>query len=104
MSVFRVKDSPYYQFDFQIKGHRFYGSTESKNERSRGGVPPRADLDAMLAIPRGTDVPAHWVREFSKARDQLDEAEGLPDGPERRATLIDSASDIEEQAIQEFLK
>jgi hypothetical protein len=33
MSVFRVRNSPYFQFDFQIKGHRFYGSTESKNER-----------------------------------------------------------------------
>lgn len=33
MSVFKVRNSPYYQFDFQIKGHRFYGSTEAKNER-----------------------------------------------------------------------
>lgn len=33
MSVFRVKNSPYYQYDFQIKGYRFFGSTESKNER-----------------------------------------------------------------------
>jgi len=33
MSVFRVRGSPYYQFDFQIKGHRFYGSTALANER-----------------------------------------------------------------------
>src|ERR1700687_1452997 len=33
MSVFKVRNSPYFQFDFQIKGHRFYGSTQSKNER-----------------------------------------------------------------------
>lgn len=33
MSVFRVKGSPYYQFDFQLKGHRFYGSTRCTNER-----------------------------------------------------------------------
>jgi integrase len=33
MSVFKVRKSPYYQFDFQIKGYRFYGSTEVKNER-----------------------------------------------------------------------
>ncbi|WP_398473177.1 tyrosine-type recombinase/integrase [Tardiphaga sp.] len=32
MSVFRVRNSPYYQFDFQIKGHRFYGSTEETSE------------------------------------------------------------------------
>lgn len=33
MSVFKVRNSPYYQFDFQIKGHRFYGSTEETDER-----------------------------------------------------------------------
>lgn len=38
MSVFRVKNSPFYQFDFQIKGHRFYGSTEVKNEREAKDV------------------------------------------------------------------
>jgi integrase len=27
MSVYRHKGSPYYQYDFQLKGHRFYGST-----------------------------------------------------------------------------
>jgi hypothetical protein len=70
---------------------------------ARVGVPPRAELDAMLVAPRGTDVPRQWVCELSKARDQLDEAEGLPNDSERRAMLIDSASDIEEQAIQNFL-
>jgi len=33
MSVFRVRGSPYFQFDFQIKGHRFYGTTSLANER-----------------------------------------------------------------------
>lgn len=28
MSVFKVKKSPYYQFDFVLRGHRIYGSTE----------------------------------------------------------------------------
>jgi integrase len=27
MSIYKDKRSPYYQFDFQLKGHRFYGST-----------------------------------------------------------------------------
>jgi hypothetical protein len=33
-----------------------------------GGVPLRAELDAMLAAPRGTDVPRHLIRDLSKAR------------------------------------
>jgi hypothetical protein len=68
-----------------------------------GGIPPRKDIDAMLAKPRGTDVPPYLVRELSRAREQLDEAEQLLDGFVRRVILIDSAADIEEQAIQEFL-
>jgi integrase len=33
MSVFKVRNSPYYQFDFQYKNCRFYGSTEETSER-----------------------------------------------------------------------
>jgi len=33
MSCYRVKKSPYWQFDFQIKGYRFSGSTQIRNER-----------------------------------------------------------------------
>lgn len=33
MSVFRVSKSPYYQFDFQIKGYRFHGSTQETSKR-----------------------------------------------------------------------
>lgn len=33
MSVFRVRNSPYFQYDFRLKGHRFYGSTGETDER-----------------------------------------------------------------------
>lgn len=33
MSVYKPKKSPYYQYDFQIGGHRFYGSTECTSRR-----------------------------------------------------------------------
>lgn len=33
MSVFKVRKSPFYQFDFQIQGLRFSGSTKCRNER-----------------------------------------------------------------------
>jgi hypothetical protein len=33
MSVYRDKRSPYFQFDFQIDGYRFSGSTKCRNER-----------------------------------------------------------------------
>jgi hypothetical protein len=33
MSVYKSKKSPFYQYDFQIGGHRFYGSTECTSRR-----------------------------------------------------------------------
>ena len=50
MSVFRVKNSPYFQFDFQIKGHRFYGSTESKNEREAKEVEKAKRAEAARLV------------------------------------------------------
>jgi hypothetical protein len=99
--------------------HNWYGKTKKKLEdyyrnygfglvqRSEivdGGVPTRKQLDAMLAAPNKTDVPRYWIRELSKARDMLNETEQLPDGSEHLIALIDSAGDIEERAIQAFLR
>jgi integrase len=33
VSVYKPKGSPYYQYDFEFKGHRFHGSTKRTNER-----------------------------------------------------------------------
>jgi hypothetical protein len=33
VSVYKAKDSPYYQYDFQLQGHRFHGSTKCKSKR-----------------------------------------------------------------------
>ena len=68
------------------------------------GIPPRGELEAMLAAPRLTDVPQHCVSALWKARNQLDEAEQLPDGSEKLVSLVDAALDIEERAIQAFNK
>lgn len=33
MSIYRKKGSPYFHFDFQFRGHRYYGSTGCKGKR-----------------------------------------------------------------------
>jgi integrase len=38
MSVYRDPKSPYYQYSFQIRGHRFYGSTKCTNRREAEAV------------------------------------------------------------------
>ena len=64
MSVFKLKDgrSPYFQFDFQVRGHRFYGSTECttrreaerfeavEREKARGLVKAMARFLLLVAI------------------------------------------------------
>ncbi|NJL06984.1 MAG: site-specific integrase [Methylacidiphilales bacterium] len=44
MSVYRPKNSPYYQFDFQWEGSRFHGSTKRKSRREAEAV-ERAELE-----------------------------------------------------------
>jgi hypothetical protein len=68
------------------------------------GILPREEIDAMLAAPSATDVPLYLVRELSKARDLLDEAEQLADGSERLIALMDSAFAIEDKALQWIAK
>jgi len=50
MSVFRVKNSPYYQFDFQIKGYRFFGSTEEKSKREGEEVEKAKRAEAVRLV------------------------------------------------------
>jgi integrase len=38
MAVFKIKNSPYYHFDFQIDGHRFYGSTKQRTRREAEAI------------------------------------------------------------------
>ncbi|WP_375308408.1 hypothetical protein WI560_13580 [Bradyrhizobium sp. A11] len=38
MSVYKHKGSPFYHFDFQLKGHRFHGSTGAKGKREAEGI------------------------------------------------------------------
>jgi hypothetical protein len=84
--------------------YRFRGfGLMQRTDITQCGVPPRTEIDAMLANSSGTNVPLYWLHELSKARDMLDEAEQLPDGSERLIELIDSAADIEDQAIKSFL-
>jgi integrase len=38
MSIYRPKDSPFYHFDFECRGHRFYGSTKQTSRRKAEAV------------------------------------------------------------------
>ena len=66
MSVYRSKNSQFYEFDFQWRGRRFHGSTKRKNRRGAEKVEKqereRAKLEAaqakMLPIPVQPDAAA----------------------------------------------
>jgi hypothetical protein len=82
--------------------YRLHGFVVQRSDVVDGGIPTRGRLDAMRAVPGKTDVPWRWICELSKARDMLDEAEQLPDGSEPLIALMESAADIEEQAVRRF--
>jgi hypothetical protein len=82
--------------------YRLHGFVVQQHDVVAGGVPTRPQLNAMRAMPGKTDVPRHWSRELSRARDMLDEAEQLPDGSASLITLVENAADIEEEAVGRF--
>lgn len=38
MSLYKTKKSPYYQYDFQIQGRRFHGSTEARSKKDAEAI------------------------------------------------------------------
>ena len=38
MSIYKNPKSPYWQFDFEVGGHRFFGSTKTANKREAEAV------------------------------------------------------------------
>jgi integrase len=50
VSVFKVKKSPFYQFDFQISGFRFSGSTKSRNERDAAEIEKAKKQEARRIV------------------------------------------------------
>jgi integrase len=48
MPVYKPKNSPYYHYDFQIKGRRYYGSTSCKSKRDAQEYENRRRKEAAL--------------------------------------------------------
>lgn len=50
MSVYRPKKSPYFQFDFEIGGHRFHGTTKKTSRREAEQVADEARETAKVKV------------------------------------------------------
>ena len=50
MSVFRIKNSPVYHYEFRLEGHRFRGTTETANRREAENVERRRREDAKRQL------------------------------------------------------
>ena len=48
MSVYKPKNSPYFHFDFQVRGVRFHGSSRCRNKRQAQGI-EKAERDKAKA-------------------------------------------------------
>ena len=54
MSVYKHKDSPFYHYDFQLQGHRFYGSTGAKSKREAEKVEGIKRAEARQDLARSS--------------------------------------------------
>jgi integrase len=75
MSVYRPKDSPFYWYDFQWRGHRFYGSTKQPSKREAEKVERlererakthAAQVDAARSSLRLDDVAGRYWSEVGQ--------------------------------------
>lgn len=102
MSVYRPKNSPFYHFDFVVRGHRFHGSTGSADRRqaeaveraekkrvkeSAAAARPGAEMTLDMAADR------YWIEigQYSKERDLAEALQRLIDwiGPSTSIGDID---------------
>jgi integrase len=82
MSVYKPKNSPYYQYDFVWKGTRFHGTTGLKSKREAVAYESRIRSDAILAV---REKPPITVDEASGL--YQDHAETQPSWPTTRYML-----------------
>lgn len=63
MSVYPHKDSPFYHYDFQLKGHRFHGSTGATNEREAKAFERsrREEAKREINVARGPSAELEYV-------------------------------------------
>jgi integrase len=68
MSVFKVRSSPFYQFDFQIQGLRFSGSTKFRNERDAKDFEKarRAEAERLIAEEAATGRKGMTLRDATE--------------------------------------
>ena len=58
MSVYRPKNSPFFQYDFRLRGHRFNGTTGEASERAARSVEKIERAQAALELERRTKIKA----------------------------------------------
>jgi integrase len=55
MSIYKDPRSPYWQFDFKVRGHRFHGSTKATNRREAEAV-ERAEREKAITLIAQTEA------------------------------------------------
>ncbi|MCK1507200.1 site-specific integrase [Bradyrhizobium sp. 18] len=63
MSVYKHKDSPFYHYDFQLKGHRFHGSTGATNKREAEAFERarRDESKRQVNVARGPSADLEYI-------------------------------------------
>lgn len=84
MSVYRPKKSPYWQFDFILQGHRYYGSTGCKSKRDALSYEAQRRHEILFPKPKGK--PPITIDEAAGLR--MERVETMPCWPTVRPMLL----------------
>ncbi len=68
MSIYRSKNTPYYLYDFQFRGHRFSGSTKCKGRREAEAVEREEKEKAKQRITESENASTSLLLDHVKVR------------------------------------
>lgn len=108
MSVYRPKGSPYYHFDFVVKGQRYYGSTSCNSKRDAERYERDRRTEAALGVK---DKPTLTVDEatglYWEHKGQFDSAAGTTEYQLANLGRIIGATrlfhDVDDLAVADFI-
>jgi hypothetical protein len=91
MSVYKPKGSPYYHFDFQMRGNRFFGSTRCSDRRQAEAV-ERSEREKAKAVSKcDRDLPHTYGEAAARFWNEVGQHNATADDTRRNLVWLGEA-------------
>ena len=91
MSVYKPKGSPYYHFDFQMRGHRFCGSTGCGDRRQAEAIESDERQKARSLSKRDRDLPRTYGEAAARFWNEVGQHNATADDTRRNLVWLGNA-------------